>query len=86
LSAILVNICELYSPIQQFITDKNKTHSSEKIELCVFMFKLLKFLLITTSVNKGGRSPPLGAKNFKGVALKTHQRLRLWKLQAFEKA
>jgi hypothetical protein len=28
----------------------------------------------------------LGAKNVKGFALSTHQRLRLWKLQAFEKA
>jgi len=65
---------------------QSKTHSSEKIELCVFMFKILKFLLIATSVNKGGLCPPLGAKNVKGFALKTHQRLRLWKLQAFEKA
>jgi hypothetical protein len=28
----------------------------------------------------------LGAKNVKGFALKTHQMLLLWKLQAFEKA
>gem|GEM_PF-5110858 len=50
------------------------------------MFNLLKFLLITTSVNKGGLRPPLGAKNVKGFALKTHQRLRLWNPRAFEKA
>jgi len=29
---------------------------------------------------------PLGERNVKGVALKTHQRLRLWKPQAFEKS
>jgi len=28
----------------------------------------------------------LGERNVKGVALKTHQRLRLWKPQAFSKA
>ena len=45
-----------------------------------------KFLLSATLVNKGGLCPPLGAKNVKGFALKTHQRLRLWKPQAFKKA
>ncbi|MBE5713212.1 MAG: hypothetical protein EGR22_03275 [Ruminococcaceae bacterium] len=34
----------------------------------------------------GGLRPLLGARDVKGFALKTHQRLRLWKLQAFEKA
>jgi hypothetical protein len=29
---------------------------------------------------------PLEERNVKGVALKTHQRLRLWKPQAFEKS
>jgi len=29
---------------------------------------------------------PLGERNVKGVALKTHQRLCLWKLRAFKKA
>ncbi|MFR7820660.1 MAG: hypothetical protein ACLU24_09065 [Candidatus Pseudoruminococcus sp.] len=43
-------------------------------------------MLLTKEIS-GGQSPPLiGAKNVKGFALKTHQRLRLWNPQAFKKA
>jgi len=44
-------------------------------------------LLLTTS--EACRAIPrlgCGGSPLKGVALKTHQRLRLWKLQAFQKA
>ena len=45
------------------------------------------FGLLLTKELSGGHSPPLiGAKDVKGFALKTHQRLRLWKLRAFKKA
>ena len=46
----------------------------------------LKFLSVVTLVFEGGQSPPSEVKNVKGFALKTHQRLRLWKLRAFKKA
>ena len=45
------------------------------------------WLMLLPQVIKGRtKSAPLGAKNVKGFALKTHQRLRLWNPQAFEKA
>ena len=52
----------------------------------------LKFLLLSTLVNKGGQSPPFKSKECwaspKSVSLsaESDQRLCLWKLQAFEKA
>ena len=56
------------------------------IYMCVTTELYSPFLLSTTLAKKGGQSPPLGAKNVKGVALKTHEGLRPSTLRAFEKA
>ncbi|MFR7819190.1 MAG: hypothetical protein ACLU24_01460 [Candidatus Pseudoruminococcus sp.] len=43
-------------------------------------------MLITKEIKRWTKSTALGAKNVKGVALKTHEGLRPSTLQAFEKA